>query len=246
MLGHEGLAESPLAALPETGAAAQSLTASLFTNTQTFFAPTVTGGASTQDLTPDLFTNSQTFYAPTVTGGAVTLLPTLYTNTQTFYAPAVTVGAANLLPDLFTNTNQFFSPTVTGGATVTTPAVGGGISHSKKAKKPEIVVVTVDGQDYRVPVNQLQAFLDGIKEEAKQPEVVSKKIEKKRVKAPEKAYEPPRVVIKSAPPDVMQMIRARVDRSNELIAKIWAGTIARKIREMEIDEEESILLLLAA
>lgn len=134
-----------------------------------------------------------------------------------------------------------------GPASAATTTTGGGIGHGgKKHKKPDIVVVTVDGQDYRVPVNQLQAFLDGIKEEAKKPEEVIKKVAKRKAKKPAKASAPPQVIIKSAPADIMQFVRAQVDRSNEIIASIWAGTLARKVREMEIDEEESIILLLAA
>lgn len=66
-----------------------------------------------QTLTPSLFTNTQTFYSPTVTTGAVTLLPALYTNQQTFYSPTITqTSAQTLLPDLFVNQSTFFSPSI--------------------------------------------------------------------------------------------------------------------------------------
>jgi len=89
----------------------QTLTPSLYTNTQTFHNPTVSVGAVT--LTPALYTNDQTFYSPDVTqsGGTQTLTPALYTNTQEFFSP--TVGRSNTLtPGLYTNTQTFFSPTV--------------------------------------------------------------------------------------------------------------------------------------
>jgi len=88
---------------------AQSLTPSLFTNSQTFPAPTV---SATYALTPSLFTNTQSFFAPTVTN-VWNILPGLFTNSQTFFSPTVTRGTVNLSPSLFTNSNTFFSPTVT-------------------------------------------------------------------------------------------------------------------------------------
>lgn len=90
----------------------QTLTPGLYTNDQTFYAPTVTPGTVT--LTPALYTNDQTFYSPDVTqtGGAQTLTPNLYTNDQTFYQP--TVSTSNTLtPSLYTNDQTFYQPTVT-------------------------------------------------------------------------------------------------------------------------------------
>lgn len=92
------------------------LTPSLFTNTNTFFSPTV---ANIQTLVPSLFTNSQTFFSPTVTRGTVTLTPSLFTNGQSFFTPTVTTGAVSLAPSLFTNSQTFHSPTVTGTYSLT-------------------------------------------------------------------------------------------------------------------------------
>jgi hypothetical protein len=92
-----------------TGAGAQNLSPSLFTNTSTFFSPTVGRGAV--NLTPSLFTNTSTFFAPTVSG-VYTLTPALFTNPNTFFSPTVT-STYNLTPSLFTNNSTFFSATVT-------------------------------------------------------------------------------------------------------------------------------------
>jgi hypothetical protein len=99
----------------------QILTPSLYTNTNTFYTPTVTKGAVT--LSPALFTNTNTFYSPDVTntGGAQTLNPSLYTNTNTFYTPTVT-SAKTLTPARYDNTNTFYTPTVTRGAVTLSPA----------------------------------------------------------------------------------------------------------------------------
>ncbi len=98
-------------------AASQSLTPTLFTNTQTFFDPTVT---SLWIIAPSLFTNTQTFFDPTVTPGAVTLTPSLFTNSQTFFGPTVGTGGAtqDLFPTLVTNAQSFFTPSVTATKTL--------------------------------------------------------------------------------------------------------------------------------
>jgi hypothetical protein len=93
----------------------QVLEPALFTNSSSFFAPTVQQFDPGQNLLPDLFTNSQSFYGPTITTGAVTLTPSLVTNTNTFYSP--TIGLF-LTPSLFTNTNTFYAATVTSNYTL--------------------------------------------------------------------------------------------------------------------------------
>lgn len=99
----------------------QTLTPDLFTNSNSFYTPTVVSGGP-QDLTPSLFTNSQTFHAATVTRGAVGLTPSLFTNTNTFYNPTVTKTYALTAP-LFTNTNTFYSEIVTRGAVNLVPSL---------------------------------------------------------------------------------------------------------------------------
>ena len=95
-------------------ATSQSLTPSLFTNSQTFYSPTVAPGAVT--IAPSLSTNTQTFHSPAVTPGAVTLSPSLLANGQTFYAATVAQGTATLSPSLFTSAQAFYSATVSPGA----------------------------------------------------------------------------------------------------------------------------------
>lgn len=113
----------------------QTLTASLFTNTQTFYSATVTATAS---LTPSLYTNTNTFYNATVSNlntltpalysntqtfynasvsTSNTLTPALYTNTQTFYSATISTSSV-LIPDLFTNEQTFYSASVANGVTI--------------------------------------------------------------------------------------------------------------------------------
>jgi hypothetical protein len=100
---------------------AQTLSSSLFTNTQTFHAQTVSPGAVA--LAPALVTNTQTFYASTVGRGAVTLSPSPFTNSQTFHAATVVPGAVSLAPSLLTNTQTFYGQTITPGAATLAPAL---------------------------------------------------------------------------------------------------------------------------
>lgn len=94
----------------------------LFSNTNTFYAPTVVPGEVT--LTPSLFTNTSAFFAPTVTPGEVTLTPGLFSNANTFFSPVVNLdGALTLAPDRFDNANTFYAPTVTPGDVALTPSL---------------------------------------------------------------------------------------------------------------------------
>ena len=105
---------------PTVTPGAVALAPSLFTNDQTFFSPDVTQGGGTQALTASLFTNDQTFFAPSATA-TYSLTPGKYDNAQTFYAASVTQtgGPQTLLPDLYTNAQSFFAPTVAASNTLT-------------------------------------------------------------------------------------------------------------------------------
>lgn len=89
----------------------QTLSPNLLSNTNSFFAPTVTPGDVT--LSPGLFSNTNSFFSPTVNLDTnQTLTPSLLSNTNSFFAPTVTPGAVTLVPSLLSNTNSFFAPTV--------------------------------------------------------------------------------------------------------------------------------------
>lgn len=71
-------------------------------------------GGGGQSLTPSLFTNSNAFYGPAVTVGAVTVAPSLFTNSQAFHSPSLAFGQG-LTPGLFTNSGTFPGPAITQG-----------------------------------------------------------------------------------------------------------------------------------
>lgn len=102
------------------GPAAQSLVAGLFSNTSSFYAPTVSRGAVA--LVAPLFTNSNAFYGPTVSAGSQALTQaTRFDNAGAFYGPTVTRGAVTLAVPLVTNAASFYAATVTRGAVTLTP-----------------------------------------------------------------------------------------------------------------------------
>ena len=93
-----------------TLASSNSLTSSLYTDTDTFFAATLSGGGSTT-LTPSLYTDADTFFAATLASSNL-LTSSLYTDTDTFFAP--TLVSSNLLtPSLYTDSDTIFSAVVT-------------------------------------------------------------------------------------------------------------------------------------
>lgn len=87
----------------------QTLTASLFTNSNTFYIPVVTTQYS---LTVGLFVNSNSFYSEVVTASNTLVVP-LIVNTNTFYNGIVTPGVVNLTASLFENSPSFYIPVVT-------------------------------------------------------------------------------------------------------------------------------------
>lgn len=96
----------------------QSLTLTLFANTNSFGTPTVTRGAVT--LTPTLVADGDSFGSHTVTRGAVTLSPTAFTDGDSFGSPTVTRGAVTLSPTRYTNSSTFGAAVVTRGAVTLT------------------------------------------------------------------------------------------------------------------------------
>jgi hypothetical protein len=126
---------------------------------------------------------------------------------------------------------------------VPVPVVAAGVPGRGRPRihRP-IAVVEYDGRDYRVPLDNLDSFLELIKKKAEKPEPVKvvKKKKKKTLKV--SSEQPPKLVIKSAPPEFMAEFKQFVDKSNEVLEKIWQGLISRALAEL--DDEEALLLLL--
>ena len=142
----------------------QTLTPSLFTDTDEFHSPTVTPGPvaltpdlfadgdffhsatviSTYPLTPDLFTDDDTFHSPTVTPGVATVGPSLFEDGDTFFSPVVTPGAVNLTPPLFDDGDSFHSATVTASNTLTPELFDDGDTFYAATVTPGVVTLSPD------------------------------------------------------------------------------------------------------
>jgi hypothetical protein len=126
--------------------------------------------------------------------------------------------------------------------------------------KPSIIVVEVDGKEYRVPALQLQSFLDAIQQKVEDTTPVKKKRKKQRKQTVEvvEVKELPQIVIKSAPVSIIPQIQNRVDEVNTIIANSFSKALQQYVQNIELenvkielakkqaiqDEEEWLLMIL--
>lgn len=89
----------------------QTLTPSLYSNPDTFYAPTITQSAAVQNLTVARYNNSNTFYSATITK-TYNVTPSRYNNSNTFYNATIVAGAVTLSASRFNNSNTFYSAVV--------------------------------------------------------------------------------------------------------------------------------------
>jgi hypothetical protein len=119
LCGMGAMASAPFSTVKQVAslvASPQTLTASLFTVSNTFYAGSISQGGANQTLTAGLFTATNTFNTHT-TGASISLTAALFTNGNTFYAGTLTRGAVNLTPSLFTNSNTYYAASVSQGGT---------------------------------------------------------------------------------------------------------------------------------
>jgi hypothetical protein len=101
------------------------------------------------NLTPTLFSNTNTFYSPSVSVGAVNLAPTLFSNTNNVYPPSIAVGSVTLSPELFINSNNFYVATITGGD-ITVEVVdnsAGPSRHKQRRIHPRIIFAPIEDDE---------------------------------------------------------------------------------------------------
>lgn len=135
------------------------------------------------------------------------------------------------------------------------------VTGSKNIRpKPSIIVVEVDGKEYRVPALQLQSFLDAIQQKVEDTTPVKKKRKKQRKQTVEvvEVKELPQIVIKSAPVSIIPQIQNRVDEVNTIIANSFSKALQQYVQNIELenvkielakkqaiqDEEEWLLMIL--
>jgi hypothetical protein len=230
-------------------APAQSLVAARFDNTAQFFAAVVaSGSAPLQSLAPDLLASVNAFYAPTVGRGAVSLSAPLVASASVFYAPTVSLasGAQQLEPSLLGNESVFFSPVVSGGE-AEAPRLGGFVFTDTAPRmwwkrKPrympddEAEELVKDAADElaRVAARQVRVIKPG------QPLTKEAKIEARDAVAPLVADMPgfDWVALYRRILDALQL------QAMEQAAQQMAAQEIERIRLMELDEEDVLILLM--
>lgn len=89
-----------------------TVTGALFTEADTFFTSTFT---ATYSITGAVHAEPDTFFSSTFTTGPVTVTGALFTEADTFFAATITTGAVSVTGALFTESDTFFGATVTAG-----------------------------------------------------------------------------------------------------------------------------------
>lgn len=110
------------------------------------------------------------------------------------------------------------------GSSISGQAVNGtkkDITGGTRRIKPSIIVVSVDGKDYRVPETQLQAFLETLQQKIEDSPPVQKKRKKKGKKQVEvvEVKEVPEIIVKSAPVSIIPQVQNEVDKINSIISQ---------------------------
>lgn len=109
---------------------------------------------------------------------------------------------------------------------------GGGGGTQKKRKK--LAVLEVDGNEYVIPANDIQSFLNSLVKPDK------KKAKKQEIKKPAPVVAPEVRIVEVAP-EIERVVVQKVDRTNELLLAAWNRAIER-----ELEEEEELIWLLVA
>jgi hypothetical protein len=140
-------------------------------------------------------------------------------------------------PNAMTGSTSF-SITATGDLTAeeVRAATGGG------RFRRQLIVVEIDGKEYRIFADELEAFLASMKEEAKdEPVKVDRKT--KKVKKVKKAIvRLPEIKIISAPVSIIPQLQAQIERTNVVLYNIMSKAMQRY--SDDIEDEELILMML--
>jgi len=149
------------------------------------------------------------------------------------------------------------SSSISGEASIGEPVEEINGAFTRRQVRPRLIVVSVDGKDYRVPETQLPAFLDALQQKIEQKPVVKKK-RKKKAKAQAEVVELqelPQIVIKSAPVSIIPQVQNAVDEINTIIAKSFSKALQNYIqthedvqievkRKLKREQDEAIILML--
>jgi len=117
---------------------------------------------------------------------------------------------------------------------------GGGIGHGKGKKRPKLVIVEIDGVEFKVPYDQLSNFISAQKKIIKaENRRVTQKAKRNGRELPKQ--ELPSVVIIDAPQEYLPLIKAQIDNRSEIYYKLWQSSLLEYIRRR--DDEEIMVLI---
>jgi hypothetical protein len=120
-------------------------------------------------------------------------------------------------------------------------SIAGGTSNPQR--KSRLIIVDVDGKEYRVPIAQLDSFLQAIKVEAKQEAKQTIKKSKKKKQIVEQVFEPyVKIEIKSIPVKSIPSIFKKIENTNIEIHNIFYLAMQKYLRDADEEEEEILLL----
>lgn len=107
-----------------------------------------------------------------------------------------------------------------------------------------LIIVEVNGIEYRVLQSQLNAFLQSIKVEAKaEAQKPLKKAKKKRkANVVEQVVTEPQIIVKSIPVNIIPEVSAKIAQTNQAITKYFSSAMDKYVQEL--DDEEVILMLI--
>ena len=143
------------------------------------------------------------------------------------YADSLSVGAYSL-------TGISLTDSYVANVVVTTSGAG--------RFRRQLIVVEIDGKEYSIFADELEAFLASMKEEAKdEPVKVDRKT--KKVKKVKKAIvRLPEIKIISAPVSIIPQLQAQIERTNVVLYNIMSKAMQRY--SDDIEDEELILMML--
>lgn len=131
-----------------------------------------------------------------------------------------------------------FSITVTGNLTSQeTQAQTGGARFRR-----QLIVVEINGKEYRIFADELEAFLASMKEEVKDEPVKVDRKTKKVKKVKKSVVRLPEIKIISAPVSIIPQLQAQIERTNVVLYNIMSKAMQRY--SDDIEDEELILMML--
>jgi hypothetical protein len=103
----------------------------------------------------------------------------------------------------------------------------------------QLIVVEIDGKEYRIFADELESFLASMKQEAKDEPV---KVSKKTKKVKKAIVRLPEIKIISAPVSIIPQLKAQIERTNVVLYNIMSKAMQRY--SDDIEDEELILMML--